>query len=393
MAQVMKRGSMWYSNFTNPNGSGRKVRLVMDSNKLTAQKMADALEAKMLKDCPRQTGSWQAVQMPREAFKQVALEHFSLESKTSTSKMFKRALTNLFAALPVGTLGEITPALLERLRSVWVKNGEREPKVEPWVERQGDGTIAGHGVAGANRQIRALLTIMRWAEIEFDLPVQNWRKLKPWKENGGRVLRYTKEEHDKLKANIPDMIMRTLYMLSYNAGLRRDEARWLWKEDVNFESGEHGHILIRTKTWTDPETGKNTIWSPKSENGRFDATRSIPMNRELNEYLRAWFKVIPGPWLLSATRDQPFLSTTFTHKWAEVVKAADVGGSIHTLRHSYASDLIAGGENVFDVQKFMGHASVKTTEIYLHYAPTVSRAGSSLHRSETPGPMSMMAAA
>jgi site-specific recombinase XerD len=45
----------------------------------------------------------------------------------------------------------------------------------------------------------------------------------------------------------------------------------------------------------------------------------------------------------------------------------------HSLRHSFASWLVMGGESLQTVKELMGHADIQTTMRYAHLAPDIKR--------------------
>src|SRR5260221_5676018 len=81
---------------------------------------------------------------------------------------------------------------------------------------------------------------------------------------------------------------------------------------------------------------------------------------------------IPPRWLLLSRRGRRLRRERI---W-ELVKryAARIGAPTtigpHTLRHSFATHLLAGGADLRQVQEMLGHASIRTTQIYTHVDPT-----------------------
>jgi integrase/recombinase XerD len=109
--------------------------------------------------------------------------------------------------------------------------------------------------------------------------------------------------------------------------------------------------------------------------GKGNKERQVPLGSRaiaaLDVYLR-----LDRPALV---RQRPGASTVFVSKsgrplsrvalWSIVKRHAQVAGlrsdiSPHTLRHSFATHLLAGGADLRVVQEMLGHASIATTQVY-----------------------------
>jgi integrase/recombinase XerD len=105
--------------------------------------------------------------------------------------------------------------------------------------------------------------------------------------------------------------------------------------------------------------------------GRFAA---VAVQRYLDEErgTLAAVAATPPPWLLLSRRGNRLRRETI---WTLVKKYAARAGapasiSPHTLRHSFATHLLAGGADLRQVQEMLGHASIATTQIYTHVDQT-----------------------
>lgn len=110
--------------------------------------------------------------------------------------------------------------------------------------------------------------------------------------------------------------------------------------------------------------------------GKGSKERVVPLGERARDALRIWIEGgragLPG----SARRPEVFLTKsgrpmTRIDAWRRVRAAALEAGlradlSPHTLRHSFATHLIEAGADLRSVQEMLGHASIRTTEVYTH---------------------------
>lgn len=176
------------------------------------------------------------------------------------------------------------------------------------------------------------------------------QRMRPLKENNQRDRFLTPEETSRLMAALVRSENRELpgiVSLLLLTGARKSEvlkARW---EQFDLER----------RQWRVPRA--------KSGYHRFivisDQALKVLQNRQALGIKSPW--VFPNP-----ATGKPYVE--IFNAWNTARRAAGLADvRIHDLRHSFASALVNGGVPLYEVQKLLGHASIRTTERYAHLAP------------------------
>jgi len=110
--------------------------------------------------------------------------------------------------------------------------------------------------------------------------------------------------------------------------------------------------------------------------GKGRKERIIPVGKKAIEAVQKYLDVLRDRLLGDHYSSAIFLSRTGrpldrTNMWRLVKKYAKQAGihekvSPHTLRHCFATHMLAGGADLRIVQELLGHADVTTTQIYTH---------------------------
>ena len=145
---------------------------------------------------------------------------------------------------------------------------------------------------------------------------------------------------------------RALLELMYACGLRASEAIGLLLRDVDLEAA-----LLRAR-------------------GKGSKERIVPVGREAIAATRAWLQrgrpplvgLSPEPHLFVNQRGQGLTRQGLYKIVQRHARAAGLAGrmSPHTLRHTFATHLLAGGCDLRSLQEMLGHADIATTQIYTH---------------------------
>jgi integrase/recombinase XerD len=147
---------------------------------------------------------------------------------------------------------------------------------------------------------------------------------------------------------------RSILELLYATGCRASELSSLRLQDVHLDEG---YCLCH---------------------GKGDKQRLVPIGKRASEAVREYLAherpqlaeraALAPEWLILSRRGLRLRREAIwglVKKYALRIGApADIGP--HTLRHSFATHLLAGGADLRRVQEMLGHASIATTQIYTH---------------------------
>jgi len=160
---------------------------------------------------------------------------------------------------------------------------------------------------------------------------------------------------------------RALLELLYASGARVSEVTALDVDDLLAAQGFGD-------AWSDPERALGEGGFIRVT-GKGSKQRVVPYGSYAGRALAAYL-VRARPGMVAAGRGTPALFVgprggrmSRQSVWLVIRAAAERAGieaevSPHTMRHSFATHLLAGGADVRTVQELLGHASVTTTQIY-----------------------------
>jgi integrase/recombinase XerD len=157
----------------------------------------------------------------------------------------------------------------------------------------------------------------------------------------------SRDEVLKLLQCVPSRKQRMLLTTMYATGMRVGEA-----------------VQLRV---TDIDSRRMTILVGR---GKGNKQRLVPLSQKLLTELRLFWQTHRNPlWLFPSRRPDTPLSAPAPGRTLQRAKAR--AGlkrrfSTHVLRHTFATELLEAGVDLFSIQKILGHRSLSTTATYTH---------------------------
>ena len=139
---------------------------------------------------------------------------------------------------------------------------------------------------------------------------------------------------------------KTILCLAYAGGLRVSEVVNLKIKDID---------------------SKRMVITLRQAKGKKD--RQVMLSEKLLILLREYYiEYKPKEWLFEGQGGEQYSSRSIQLVLARAKEKAGVHkkGSIHALRHSFATHLLEGGTDLLSIKQLLGHNSLRTTMTYTH---------------------------
>ena len=276
------------------------------------------------------------------------LEHLEIEQNRSqkTIQNYDHYLTRLIDFAGDIDIKEITPELIRKWRL--------------WLNRLGTNTSDELGKNTQNYHLIALRSFLKFC-AKRDIETMPADKIELAKSARKQVTFLNPEELERLfKAPKIDTINglrdRAILELLFSSGLRVSELVGLDKDDINLKRKE---FMVRGKGQKDRPIfiSDNAAWWVKEYvEKRQDNTRPLFIRYSGNKKVS-----VSGNYYRLTARSVQRLVARYA-----IMAGITKHVSPHTLRHSFATDLLMNGADLRSVQAMLGHSNISTTQIYTH---------------------------
>ncbi len=317
---IYKRGNSWCVGFTM---KGRRYRETVGPNKKVAEKVLSLRMTQVLEN--RYFPPNRALgRMPFNQFADMYLERVvPLMKSIRTERDRVKRWMRQFATRP---LGQITRAEVETWRR------EKMSRCKP---------------ATINRdlsRLRHMLNIAVEWELLEESPMQGMKFLR---ENNARTRYLSVGECHRLIDSCMAPHIRAIVTVALHTGMRLGEILNLRWQDLDFSSG---FILVRD-----------------SKNGQ---ARQVPMDSMISTVLRSWPRL--------SDQDIVFTSVMTGGRIVDIragflnscKRAGITGLHFHDLRHTFASQFVMAGGDIYILKEILGHKSITNSQRYAHLSPT-----------------------
>ncbi|HNT26433.1 MAG TPA: tyrosine-type recombinase/integrase [Anaerolineales bacterium] len=254
------------------------------------------------------------------------------------------------------------------LFAVWFEQTNGEPlnpksltRIDAREYRQHLLTVVGAKPATINRRLAALRSYSDWArasgQVDYSLVngvknVEEQKHAPKWldKKDQDQLLREMDKNLNAARtapAQRQAVRDKAIVFLLIYSGLRVSELVGLDQSDV----------VITDR--------KGTVWVRMGKGGK---QRTVPLNKPARDVLDAWQEQRPSTderaYFLNKNNGR-LTARSIQEMLGELSRRAKVDATPHTLRHTFAKNLINAGVSLEKVSALMGHSKLETTTIYV----------------------------
>ena len=199
-----------------------------------------------------------------------------------------------------------------------------------------------------NIELRALKSMFNTA-INWNLISSNpLKKVKQLRIKQNIPKMFTHNEIELIMDSLSPTWLKNIVTLALNTGMRRNELINLQWTDVNINKK---YLIVRN---TESFTTKSK------------AERVIPLNHNSIEVLRSI--ISKSEFVFTNCNSQKIYPNYLSQCFRDLLVKLNIRNnrSFHTLRHSFASNLVCKGVSLYAVKELLGHSDYATTQIYTH---------------------------